>query len=199
MLIDKHKNVLKSVGLIKPDKKYSAQDIQEMYQNSIESLWIKEDGSIVSAEKHGSSDLPIYLYKQNNETSAFIVPIDSRGLWGRIHGYLAIENDGSTIAGFTVFKHQETPGLGGEIEKRWFQKNFEGKRIVNQMGEFVSIAIAKGVVKDVVPEDQQMNYVDGISGATLTGSYLTSGFKDTLSRYEDVLVKFRHNKASVQS
>jgi Na+-transporting NADH:ubiquinone oxidoreductase subunit C len=199
MLIDKQKNILKSVGLIQPEQKYSAQTIQNLFEERIESLWVKDDGNIVSAKEHGSGDLPIYLQKENNEIAAYIVPIDSRGLWGRIHGYLAIEKDGSTIAGFTVFKHQETPGLGGEIEKRWFQKNFEGKKIVNQNGEFVSIAIAKGAVKNTVPEDRQMNYVDGISGATLTGKYLTSGFKEILGRYENVLINFRHTKAGIQS
>jgi Na+-transporting NADH:ubiquinone oxidoreductase subunit C len=199
MRIDQQKNVLKSVGLIQSDQKYTPQDVQQLYQKNISSLWVKEDGNIVSEDDHDSSDLPLYLYKKDNQIEAYIVPVNSRGLWGRIHGYLAIDKDGSTIAGFTVFKHQETPGLGGEIEKKWFQKNFKGKKIVNQEGEFASVSIAKGAVKDVVPEDQQMNYVDGISGATLTGKFLTSGLKEILDRYEIVSIKFRHNRAKDQS
>ena len=31
--------------------------------------------------------------------------------------------DGQTVAGFSVYQHAETPGLGGEIEKPWFQQN----------------------------------------------------------------------------
>jgi Na+-transporting NADH:ubiquinone oxidoreductase subunit C len=125
---------------------------------------------------------------------AYIIPIDSRGLWGRILGYLAIKDDGSTISGFTVYKHSETPGLGGEIEQNWFQKNFVGKKIVNLQGNFVSIRIAKGAVDDIISKEKQLNYVDGISGATLTGKFLSEGLQDILRDYEPVSVRFRKNQ-----
>ena len=83
--------------------------------------------------------------------------------------------------------------MGGEIEKRWFQKTFVGKKIVDQAGDFVSVAIAKGKVEDKIPEKKQMNYVDGISGATLTGKYLSEGMKRILSHYEPVSIRFRKN------
>jgi Na+-transporting NADH:ubiquinone oxidoreductase subunit C len=113
-------------------------------------------------------------------------------LWGAIHGYLALENDGATIRGFTVYKHSETPGLGGEIESRWFRKNFENKKIIDSQGAFVSVRVAKGVVKEVVPQPERPNYVDGISGATMTGKFLTSGLKDILQDYEPMAIEFRH-------
>jgi len=49
-------------------------------------------------------------------------------------------------------------------------------------------------VKDTVPKDRRGNYVDGISGATLTGKYLSSGLKDILLEYEPVSLKFRTKK-----
>ena len=94
---------------------------------------------------------------------------------------------------FTIFKHSETPGLGGEIEKEWFQKNFVGKKIINRDGRFVSIGVAKGTVKTKIPLKEQMNYVDGISGATLTGKYLSAGIREILHNYEPVSIKFRKN------
>jgi len=126
-----------------------------------------------------------------------VIPINTRGLWGKIHGYLALKNDGATIAGFTVYQHNETPGLGGEIETAWFQKNFIDKKIVSREGDFISIKIAKGPVTAAIPEDQQQHYVDGISGATLTGKFLTSGFETILSSYEPVSVRFRRDQVSL--
>ena len=147
-----------------------------------------------------SAVLPLYLFKnkedkevegkRKTEIEAYIIPIESRGLWGKIKGYLAFENDGMTVAGFTVYSHAETPGLGGEIEKAWFGKNFIGKKIVNSAGEFVSISIAKGAA-DNLPEGVREHYVDGISGATLTGKYLSQGLRENLDRYEGVSIKFR--------
>ena len=55
-----------------------------------------------------------------------------------------------------------------------------GKRIVDQNGEFVSIAIAKGTVAQTVSKAKQPNWVDGISGATLTGKFLTASMKENL-------------------
>jgi Na+-transporting NADH:ubiquinone oxidoreductase subunit C len=193
VILDKQKNILKSVGLIQKEKTYSPAGISELYQDNIKLLWVGSDGELNQEGQRGESDIPLYIYLKNREIQAYIVPINSRGLWGRIMGYLALENDGSTISGFTIYKHSETPGLGGEIEKEWFQKNFVGKKIINREGQFVSIGIAKGPIEDNISLKQQINYVDGISGATLTGKYLSAGIKEILHNYEPVSIKFRKN------
>ena len=182
-----------SVGLVESDRRYAADEIESMYAEFIKPFWVDPDGNLIEAPREGENNLPLYTYEKDSQIEAYIVPINSRGLWGRIQGYLAIENDGSTISGFTVYKHSETPGLGGEIEKAWFQKNWVGKKIVDRDGEFVSVSIAKGAVQDMIPPQKQPNYVDGISGATLTGRYLTAGLKEVLEDYEPVSIKFRKN------
>lgn len=197
--LDKQKNILKSVGLVTSDRNTTADEIQALYTKNIESFWVDTYGRILSDREQEKGVLPVSLYKQGDKILAYIIPINSRGLWGKIQGYLALENDGSTVLGFTVYKHSETPGLGGEIEKEWFQKNFVGKKIVNRRGEFVSVKIARGDVDNTISEDQQINYVDGISGATLTGQYLSSGIQDVLKSYEFLSLKFRQNPAKENS
>ncbi len=194
MLIDKHRNILRSVGLIEQNQKYSSEKIESMYTELIKPLWIDPDGRLIEESQRGEKALPLYVYLKEGNIEAYIVPFNSRGLWGKIQGYLAIENDGSTISGFTVYKHSETPGLGGEIEKAWFQKNWVGKKIVDRSGEFVSVSIAKGAVQDMIRPEKQPHFVDGISGATLTGKYLTTGLKETLENYEPVSIRFRKNQ-----
>ncbi len=193
MLIDKHRNILKSVGLVEQDQRHTADEIESLYTQNIKPLWVDPAGQLIDESQQGENDFPLYVYVKEKQIEAYIVPINSRGLWGKIQGYLAIENDGSTISGFTVYKHSETPGLGGEIEKAWFQKNWVGKKIVDRDGEFVSVSIARGAVEDMIPSQKQANYVDGISGATLTGKYLTAGLKEVLENYEPVSIKFRKN------
>lgn len=192
--LDKQKNILKSVGLADEDRRYSYDDIQTLYTDNVKSLWVDPSGRILSEAEQGEKNLPIFLYMKDDDIAAYILPINSRGLWGKIQGYLAIDKDGATVSGFTVYKHSETPGLGGEIEKRWFQRNFVGKKIVSRQGRFVSIGIAKGVVADSISEGERPNYVDGISGATLTGRYLSSGIKEVLTSYESVSLQFRKNR-----
>lgn len=193
MRIDKHKNILKAVGLLDRNRVYGAEDIERLFDENIRSFWVDPTGRLVRETERGAQDLPLYVHMAGDRLQAYVVPINSRGLWGRILGYLAIENDGKTVAGFTVFKHSETPGLGGEIEEAWFQKNWVGKQIVNRDDQFVSIGIAKGKVEEMVPPEMRPNYVDGISGATLTGKYLSAGVREILEKYEPVSIKLRNH------
>lgn len=192
--LDKQKNILKSVGLIHDKKVFSPDTIDKLYTENIKQKWVDPSGKIISEQNKSQDDLPVYLYVLQNHIQSYIIPVDSRGLWGRILGYLAIENDGATVSGFTVYSHSETPGLGGEIEKNWFQKNFSGKKILDDRGNFVSVTIAKGLVKDKIHDTRQKNFVDGISGATLTGKFLSEGLKQSLMQYEPLSQEFRKNE-----
>ena len=189
--VDKKKNILMAVGLVNSEETIQKKDILDIYQENIQGLWVSPEGEILDQTSVVETLLPIYIYLKGKEIASYIIPVNTRGLWGKIFGYLALNSDGSTITGFTVYKHSETPGLGGEIEKRWFQKNFEGKKILDQIGGFASISIAKGFLPETFPQDKLPNFVDGISGATLTGKYLTTGLRNVLQTYEPVSIKFR--------
>ena len=197
--IDNQKNLLKSVGLIEAGGNYSGAEIERLYQANIKSYRVRPSGTIVPASTSAQKGQPLFLYVKDNMIQSYILPVHSRGLWGKIDGYLALEKDGRTVAGFTVFSHAETPGLGGEIEKAWFQKNFRGKKIVDQGDRFVSVGIAKGKVVDRIKPARQANYVDGISGATLTGRFLSEGLRDTLQAYEKVSANFRDSKINLKT
>jgi len=192
--LDKQKNILKSVGLIHDKKPLSPGIIDKLYAENIKQVWVDLSGEIILEQKKSQDDLPVYLYVIQNNIQSYIIPVDSRGLWGRILGYLAIKNDGTTVSGFTVYSHQETPGLGGEIEKDWFQKNFSGKKILDDKGDFVSITIAKGAAQGRIPTSRHKNFVDGISGASMTGKFLSTGLKRTLIEYEPLSERFRKNE-----
>lgn len=192
--LDKQKNILKSVGLFAEDQSLTADAIGRLYADSIKQMWVDGQGRLVSASQKRPHDLPVYLYLKNDAIQAYIIPIDSRGLWGRILGYLALENDGITVAGFTVYSHHETPGLGGEIERNWFQKNFAGKKIIDAKGNLVAVTIAKGAVTEIIPPDRRKHFVDGISGASMTGKFLSMGLKQTLIAYEPLSKEFRNKQ-----
>lgn len=97
------------------------------------------------------------------EAVAVAVPFSGVGLWGPIRGVLALGPNFTTIRGIRFFDQQETPGLGGEIGAEWFQNQFVGKRIVSAEGD-----PGFKVNKPGTPED--VNSVDGITGATMTSS-----------------------------
>ena len=193
--LDRKVNLLRAAGMVQPGEKPPGEEISRLYDSRIREVAVDSQGKIL--EKGAQNAMRIYLILSEddpNRVDGYILPINTRGLWGKIHGYLAFENDGQTVAGFSVYSHSETPGLGGEIESAWFQKNFKGKKILNSQGKFVSVRIAKGSAENL-PKKMQENYVDGISGATLTGKYLTEGIQNTLEKYEGVSISFRQRGA----
>jgi Na+-transporting NADH:ubiquinone oxidoreductase subunit C len=192
---DRQRNILTAFNIVDETQDLGTEEIVRLYDQNIHRAWVDGDGRLIDETRQTPGDLPLYLYIQDGTIRAYGVPIQSRGLWGQINAYLAIEDDGSTVRGFTVFQHAETPGLGGEIETRWFRKQFEGKKLIDQQGQFVSVRIAKGNVEEGIPPEKRPNYVDGISGATLTGQFLSTGIADVLQNYEPLSAAFRRNGA----
>ena len=205
--LDKKKNILKCIGrdlsLMKAD------EIIEEYENNISNIILKLNGDVVdniasdnleSVPNKSTGEVKYFLnnieylpaYKSSNP-EAFIIPISGKGLWSTLFGYFALEMDLNTVRGITFYKHGETPGLGGEVEKKWFQNNFVGKKIFNQTGELVSIKVVKGKVNDVYSGEALNHGVDGISGATVTSRGVSDFLKRDLLKYEQYLKNNRMN------
>lgn len=195
--LDRQINIVRAAGLVDETKQYSADEINRLYHDRIVDAWTDSSGELMLVEPPADrkDSLPLYVCREGEGLYATIIPLNVRGLWGSINGYLALGKDGATIVGFSVARHAETPGLGGEIESAWFRHQFKGKKIVDLKKEFVSVSIAKGVAKDKIAKDKLVNYVDGISGATLTGKYLSQGLKETLVQFEPLSGNLRKNGA----
>jgi Na+-transporting NADH:ubiquinone oxidoreductase subunit C len=89
-----------------------------------------------------------------------VLPIQGYGLWGTIYGFLTLESDMNTIKGISFYEHKETPGLGARIEEPEWRAMWSGIHSYDDKG-----VVATGVTKAGNPKE---NWVDGISGATLT-------------------------------
>ena len=129
--------------------------------------------------------LPLYICEIDG-TKKYIIPLYGAGLWGPIWGYLSLNEDGSTIYG-AYFDHQgETPGLGAEITKEAFYGQFPGKTLFTD-GEFLPVSVVKNGQKPLGNED----YVNGISGGTITSKGVSAMLADCLSPYKTYLKTLR--------
>jgi Na+-transporting NADH:ubiquinone oxidoreductase subunit C len=93
-----------------------------------------------------------------------------------------VESNGSTIYG-AEFGHQgETPGLGAEIVMLSFREQFIGKEVIKE-GAFKSVAVVK-------PGQSVSNrdYVDGISGGTITSKGVDAMLLNSVGEYERFLM-----------
>ena len=193
---DMRKNILLSLGF-KPgaETPWTSDDIKKLFEENIEALVLdasgqrtEKDPKEIDTEKDVEF-LPIYLKKIGDDVGGYAIPIAGKGLWSTLYGYFAIEPDGRTVKGITFYKHGETPGLGGEVDKPWFQQNFIGKRFVDENDQLLGIHVIKGKVES---DDQEAYHkVDGISGATMTGKGLEYFLKDDLVKYEPFFKQVR--------
>jgi len=111
-----------------------------------------------------------HVKDEQGGVEAVILPIEGQGLWGRLYGYLAVENDGQTIKGLTFYAHKETPGLGAEVDNPRWKSLWPGRKIYDDSGE-VAIRVKKG---QAGPVESDPYRVDGLSGATITSRGVTN-------------------------
>ena len=98
-----------------------------------------------------------------------ILPIEGKGLWSTLYGYLAVGRDGNTIRGITFYQHGETPGLGGEVDNPKWKALWPGRKAYDAEGH-----AAIGVIKGQAPGAAEAPHkVDGLSGATITSNGVT--------------------------
>lgn len=133
--------------------------------------------------KDSERELPVYECRLPDGANKYVLPVYGAGLWGPIWGYVAFDADGTTIYG-AFFAHQgETPGLGAEIEKPAFSSQFDGKKVVVG-GEFMPVEVVKKGMKPTT----DCEYVDGISGGTITSRGVSDMLGNCLTPYRVFLM-----------
>ena len=187
------------------------ESIEQTFKSSIDAKCVNVEGEIVECNieevdiEKNEDTLPIYIRMDNDEVQGIALPIAGKGLWSTIFGYIALNPDTDSVLGIQFYKHGETPGLGGEVEKKWFTDNFVNhpinqpdgeiqyvpKRIRDKSGKIISIKVVKGGVDYSESNTSSIHQVDGISGATVTADGVTDFLLEDLLRYEKTLDKIR--------
>jgi Na+-transporting NADH:ubiquinone oxidoreductase subunit C len=111
-----------------------------------------------------TTESPVYFAKNDSgKVETIILPVQGYGLWGIMYGFLALDTDTKTVKAINFYKHNETPGLGGEIQNPKWTATWEDKQL--------PVDIVKGTAGNNVHK------VDGLSGATLTSVGVDNTFK----------------------
>jgi Na+-transporting NADH:ubiquinone oxidoreductase subunit C len=207
---DVQKTILRSLNF-EENLLESNESIEQTFKNYIDAKCVNVEGEIVECNieevdiEKNEETLPIYIRMDNEKIEGIALPIAGKGLWSTIFGYIALNPDTDSVLGIQFYKHGETPGLGGEVEKKWFTDNFVNhpikesngeityvpKKIRNENGKIISISVIKGGVDYSKSNKSAIHQVDGISGATVTADGVSDFLLEDLLRYEKTLDKIR--------
>lgn len=149
--LDIQKNVLLAAGILSGSR-VNKEDIQRGF---------RQIETVLAGGK------TIYLVKEEGagEVTTFILPIEGKGLWSTLYGFLALEADTRTVVGIGFYQHGETPGLGGEVDNSQWKASWKGKRIVDEEGRPILQVVKGGVDQN---SSESFRQIDGLSGATIT-------------------------------
>jgi len=193
--IEKKKSMLESIGV-----ESTAESTEALYEKYIKESYVinskgdKIDGIdafnvVQKVEQKKPIDqqyLPVFGATSDDGEKVIIIPVEGKGLWGPIFGYVSLKSDMNTIYGVTFDHKGETPGLGAEINTPAFESMFPGKTIF-QDGKFVSVTVNKGGA-----DKSDTHGVDAISGGTITSKGLEKMLQDCIVKYNDYLLKNRN-------
>lgn len=107
------------------------------------------------------------VYRQldeNGDLALLVLPIEGKGLWSTMYGFLALGTDLTTVRGLTFYQHGETPGLGGEVDNPRWKALWPGRELYDESGD-LAIEVIRGQAGPVAEDPHR---VDGLAGATIT-------------------------------
>lgn len=163
--LDKKKQILASLNI----RDVSDSEAEAKYQE------------VVKAENTVGEGLTLYQCEVDGNKKV-VVPVRGMGLWGPIWGYVALDDDKTTIFG-AYFNHEsETAGLGAEIkDSRAWQDQFRGKKVYSVDGKVMIAVKKKSDVKN--PESE----CDAVTGATLTSDGVSLMLQESFEKYKSYL------------
>lgn len=221
MQLDRQKNILEAAGLRKAGQKMSRDEVIKLYGERVTPLVIDlKTGEPTDADpatfdparemkdpKTSTKAPPnpgqvaripnrqiVYEIKnEQGEIDQVVLPIQGKGLWSTLYGFLALDRDGNTIRGITFYQHGETPGLGGEVDNPNWKARWLDRKAYNEQGE-PAVTVIKGPAGDPASDPY---HVDGISGATITGRGVSNFVHFWLGEngYKPFLEKFRNERS----
>jgi len=192
--IEKKKNMLESIGVTA-----TRENTVDLYSKYItESFVLNSKGEIIEGidpftvvlrneqkKPLDEQSLPVFRATPDDGEKVIILPVEGKGLWGPIFGYVSLRSDMNTIYGVNFDHKGETPGLGAEINTTEFESMFPGKKLFDNE-KFISVQVHKGGASAA-----DLHGVDAISGGTITSKGLEKMLFDCLNKYNDYLIKNR--------
>lgn len=159
-VIDQQRAILKAASIDVEDE-----EVEKIFEKDFEKI----------------ADNPREVYRYNgDEKKGYVFSYEGGALWGNVKGYVGINEEQNKLLGISVFKNNETPGLGGRITEDWYQNQFRDLEVKD--GDFI--------VYKPSPEGN----VDAITGATLTSNSMREMLNKEIQAFREEIKGGQYEK-----
>ncbi len=160
---------LSSTNLLTKDR--IAELNEQAKKAAMEKLIVAEYTEVT--EKLGDSEITYYIATKDGETVGYIFTVSAKGYGGDISVMTAVNPDGNVIAIDILDASGETPGLGQNITKFEFYKQYNGLKN--------GITVSKSTAGE--------NEIQAVTGATISSKAVTSAVNQALDYAEQIIAK----------
>lgn len=190
--LDRKRNVLMAAGLVGADESVDRAEVERRFASfevvaiDLESGTVADDLDVATYNQRRAQADPalsrsvarndaqitrvpnrVLAYRKlgtSGGVDLLVLPIEGKGLWSTMYGFLALGPDLSTVRGLTFYQHGETPGLGGEVDNPRWKALWPDREVFDDTGD-VALEVIRG---SAGPAATDPHRVDGLSGATIT-------------------------------
>ncbi len=190
--LDRRRNVLLAAGMMSPGERIGSDEIErrfaafEVVAIDLETGEVSDAVDVATYDQQRALADPsasravarnaaqvtrvpdvAVVYQRHDDAGQLelvVLPIEGKGLWSTMYGFLALGPDLSTVRGLTYYQHGETPGLGGEVDNPRWKALWPGRQVFDAEGD-VRIEVIRGTAG---PPESDPYRVDGLAGATIT-------------------------------
>ena len=193
--LDKKKQILAALNIRDLGDNESA----DMYKKVVKAdMIVDANANVIDAGEQGGENAAFKLnsadYKAGklavyecevDGKKKYVIPVYGMGLWGPIWGYIAFEEDLTTIASAYFDHDSETAGLGARIkDDPDFQHEFNGEKADFALTRIFEI-VKGGAPKEADGKTSVIdNKIDAITGATMTCKGLDEAINTWLGAYK---------------
>ncbi len=158
-----------------PIARNKAKKLQKSILSLLGFAYTKDSLSESFSENIKTHKLAEVTFYQAKTSGYLAFEIHGMGLWGPIHGTIALTPNLQKIHGISIIHQEETPGLGGRISEAEFLDRFKGKNITN------------GLIIQPPGKALADNEVDGITGATLSCNAFEIILNNEIKKYISII------------
>jgi Na+-transporting NADH:ubiquinone oxidoreductase subunit C len=197
-VLDRQTKVLVVAGVLEEGQTATPEEVESLFESHIETRIIDlesgeydetvdpenydqrkatrepDQSSVAPPNNAGLTRVPekavVYRRLEDGEVRSLILPVEGKGLWSTLYGFIALAPDTTTVQGITFYEHGETPGLGGEVDNPSWKALWVGRQAYDADWQ-PAIEVVKGVAGPVAEDPYR---VDGLSGSTLTSRGVTN-------------------------